>query len=426
MSALLIIPYEDGPFSPDNVRHGLAHFGPLHFRGVVMASNITTVSGRDRLKPQAEPYWHKVDAGLTIGFRKMTAASPGAWLVRIRDAGTGERIKRSLGPLAGVVPAERYTAALREAQALAGHVARGGSADVKTVCEACAGYVKHVRARKGDKAAGDIAARFRRWVDGDPVGAIDLPKLGRRHLDQWRERLSGAPVVIDPHSTKQTRARSPGTVNRDATALRAALNHALDLGHVTSDMAWRVALRPTPGADKRRDAYLTRDQRKALIDAAPPALAQLLRACSILPLRPGAVAGLTVADLDQQLGVLRIGKDKAGQDRRIALPPSTLAFLADCARDKLPAAPLIARADGGAWDRFLWSKGVTAAAAAAGLPAGVTLYALRHAGITDLVTSGLDLMTVAQLSGTSVAMIEAHYAHLQQGRAAAALATLAL
>jgi site-specific recombinase XerD len=53
-------------------------------------------------------------------------------------------------------------------------------------------------------------------------------------------------------------------------------------------------------------------------------------------------------------------------------------------------------------------------------------YALRHSTITDLVTGGLDLMTVAQVSGTSVVMIERHYAHLQSDRAAAALAGLVL
>jgi len=42
------------------------------------------------------------------------------------------------------------------------------------------------------------------------------------------------------------------------------------------------------------------------------------------------------------------------------------------------------------------------------------------------VTSGLDLLTVAKVSGTSVAMIEKHYGHLQKKRAADALAGLAL
>ena len=66
------------------------------------------------------------------------------------------------------------------------------------------------------------------------------------------------------------------------------------------------------------------------------------------------------------------------------------------------------------------------AAAAAKLSSAVTAYSIRHSVITDLVTGGLDLLTVAQLSGTSVAMIERHYGHLRADYAAAALARLAL
>ena len=66
------------------------------------------------------------------------------------------------------------------------------------------------------------------------------------------------------------------------------------------------------------------------------------------------------------------------------------------------------------------------AAQAAGLPEGSTAYTLRHSVITDLVVAGLDLLTVAQLSGTSVAMIEKHYGHLRAEHARQALATLAM
>jgi site-specific recombinase XerD len=51
---------------------------------------------------------------------------------------------------------------------------------------------------------------------------------------------------------------------------------------------------------------------------------------------------------------------------------------------------------------------------------------LRHSTITDLVTGGLDLFTVAKISGTSVAMIEKHYGHLQREHARQALKMLSL
>ncbi len=191
-------------------------------------------------------------------------------------------------------------------------------------------------------------------------------------------------------------------------------------------MAWRVALRPIENADGRRDAYLDRAQRVALIAKSPPDIALFLTAMSLVPLRPGALACLKVSHFDKRLGVLTIGKDKAGRDRKVKLPPKTAEFFTEQAKDKLAAATLLVRADGKDWHRDAWKKPVKAAVMEAGLPAATTAYAMRHSAITDLVTGGLDLLTVAQLSGTSVAMIEKHYGHLQADHAAAALALLAL
>jgi site-specific recombinase XerD len=101
-------------------------------------------------------------------------------------------------------------------------------------------------------------------------------------------------------------------------------------------------------------------------------------------------------------------------------------LFAEAAIDKLPGAPLFARANGSAWDKDAWKWPVKAAARAAALPTETTIYALRHSAITDLVTGGLDLLTVAQISGTSVRMIEDHYGSLRADHAAAALAGLAL
>lgn len=78
------------------------------------------------------------------------------------------------------------------------------------------------------------------------------------------------------------------------------------------------------------------------------------------------------------------------------------------------------------WDKETWNDPIAAAAKAAKLPPHVTAYTLRHSTITDLVTAGLPLLTIAQISGTSAEMIEKHYGHLVHDAAVAALAGLAL
>ena len=183
---------------------------------------------------------------------------------------------------------------------------------------------------------------------------------------------------------------------------------------------------PVKNADKRRELYLERAQRRTFIEKAPPDLGLFLRGLALLPLRPGALAALKVGDFDSHLKVLRIGKDKNGQERKIKLPDMTATLFAETSRSKLPGAALVSRANGKAWDKDAWKWPVKAAAEAAELPAGTTAYTLRHSVVSDLVHDGLDLLTVAQISGTSVAMIERHYGHLRSDVAAGALARLVL
>lgn len=387
---------------------------------------LGVVHAREKLKAQHEPHWMKLRSGCYLGYRKITVNSTGSWLARYRSEG-GKQVKRSFGEYAEMPPSQRYDAAKRAAEQWFDHLGKGGSVEVVTVRVACERYAKHVRASRGDTPADDLEMRFRRWVFVDAgLAATALGKLTKTRIEAWRAAMTNTPVVVnrDKRKIPITRPRSASSVNRDIAALRAALNFAHDAGSVTTDMAWRVALRPTKNADGRRDTYLDRKQRKALIDHAPPELAALLRGLSLIPLRPGALARLTVGNYDAKLSVLKIGQDKAGRDRRIKLPKATAAEFSGKCHNRQSTEPLFCRADGKAWNKDAWKGPIKEAAAKSKLAPTVTAYSLRHSVITDLVTGGLDLLTVAQLSGTSVAMIERHYGHLRADHAAAALARL--
>ena len=390
-------------------------------------TTLTSVTARDKLKVQREPHWMKLNSGAYLGFRKMTAGSTGAWLARYRTD-DGRQLKLALGEFADSPPSQRFDLAKRAAEQWFAHLDRGGISSAKTVADACRGYVEHVRQRRSDKPATDLEARYRRWVNGDPFGKIELAKLTRQRVSDWRSRLRKAPVKVnrDKREKPLLRERSASSVNRDVTAVRAALNFAHDAAWVTTDVAWRVELRPEKNADRRRDVYLDITQRQALIEAAQPDLRDLIRGLSLIPLRPGALAALTVSHFDQRRSVLTVGKDKAGGDRRIKLPPTTAEWLLELCGGRPSGSPLIPRGDGLPWNKDAWKGPMKRADMDASLPPAATAYALRHSVITDLVTGGLDLLTVAQLSGTSVAMIERHYGHLRAEHAAAALARLAL
>jgi len=195
-------------------------------------------------------------------------------------------------------------------------------------------------------------------------------------------------------------------------------------GLVGSDFAWRQQLKPIANAGTSRDVYLAIDQRRALRDCAREDVATLIAVASALPLRSGAIARLTVGDFDSRLGTLRIGKDKHGAGRRITLPVATASLISDLCKDKLPSARIVTQRNGRPWGKDAWKDHVKDAAVNAGLPAETVLTSLRHSVVTDLMHAGVDPLTVAQLAGTSIRMIQQHYGHLTQEHARLALEKL--
>lgn len=401
-----------------------------------MSHAVNTVSARSKLKPRREPYWHRVSKGFYLGFRKMTATSGGTWVLRTTSVDNAKDTYKSLGEYSELPDHQRFDAAMAEAQKLVDHIGKGGITAPKTIKDVCDNYVAHIRQTKTEKAAEDAKKRFNVYVLDDPRFAnLEVSKLTPAHIDAWRKRLSARPVKQGLRGTKrkaegyaldkQAKLRTPSTLNRDMTPFRAALNLAFVEGWVTTDFAWRSKLKPLKDADKKRELYLDKAQRSRLIECAVPDLAALLRGMAMLPVRPGALSHLNAGDFDKRLNTLRIKIDKTGA-RSIQLPPTIAAFFAAQAKDKLPTAPLFARADGSAWNKDSWKYPVKDAALLAKMPEGTTAYTLRHSVITDLVHGGLDLLTVAQISGTSVRMIEKHYGHLRSEVAANALAMLAL
>lgn len=388
-------------------------------------ADLSKIGARDALRPKAgdEPHWQRLRAGCFVGFRPSRKGGRGTWFARTYSADTGKYSRKPLGDYGSFGGNDVFTQAKRDAEAWADQVESGGvrAEKIETVADACRAYLQE---KPGSIAEGV----FRRHVYNDPVGKINVDKLRRHHLRAWRKRLEETPALITRNKGGETRTkvRSASTVNRDMVALRAALGRILVAGAPNTDAAWQEALRPAKGADKRRDIYLDRDERKKLLGAVVDEVSPFVRGMMILPLRPGTLAALKVGDFDRRTKVLTIGKDKNGRARQITLPVSTADFLTDQSKGKLPGAPIFMRADGRPWDKDAWKHPIKDAVAASKLPAAVTAYTLRHCVITDLVTAGLPVLTVAQISGTSVQMIQNFYGHLVGDAATEALAGLAL
>lgn len=381
-------------------------------------ADLTSVNKQDSLKYKPEPYWQKLAGGQYLGYRPAKKGKGGTWHARLYDSEGRKQLRRPLGAFEGLPSAERFAAASQEAREWFNHMAGGGNHEIVTVADACRVYAAdHPEA----------APRFARYVYKDPVAGVKLHKLTEQQVRGWRRRLEQLPALVSrrKNSPEVTRPRAAATVNRDMVPFRAALNMALGTGDVRTARAWSKALEPLE-SHGRRNLYLDREQRRSLVEQLSGDARQFVVGLCSLPFRPGALADLSVGNFDVRRKELLVQFDKAKPGRKLLLPQDAVMLLQSAGGGRPDNAPLFERANGKAWGKDSWKKPIKAAARAAGLPAGTTAYTLRHSTITDLVQSGLNLLAVAQLSGTSVSMIEKHYGHLQREQAADALAGLTL
>ncbi len=369
-----------------------------------MATKIDTKTAREGLKARREPYWHKLATGLHLGYRR-PAAGDGTWIAR-RTEGT-KKAYQALGQFFDADKPKRR--AFDDARAAAAQWAGQTDAGVEvygtTVEDACRAYVDAKRSEKGDSTADDANGRFTRLVYRKSFGALRLDKLTTTRVRAWRD----AQLPKDPADEEKTR-RSKDSINRNLSSLKAALNMALSDRLVAADAGWKTvtAFREV---GRKRELFLSREQRDDLIQACPRGLQALVKGLTLTALRPGELAACTVKDFDKSAGTLNIRKSKTDA-RIVPLSTAARAFFTEQVRTRIAGSPLLPDHFGNPWTKDAWKKPFKASVAAAKLPKETVTYSLRHAAISELLVSGMDMHTVAKIAGTSTEMIDKHYGHL--------------
>ena len=362
-------------------------------------------------KPEAQPYrvWDTVVPQLHL---RVQPSGIKSWNVQ-----WSRTASKSVGKWPGVT----VEAARDQARALLRDVTAKGAppAVVKdTVADACRDYVDALRAEGRTGAASDAERRFERIVYADAIGKVKLSKLSQDDLEAWRGRVERGELPELPTKKGRPPKAKPvsrASFNRMRTPLVAALNRAVSRRKLSPDRAieWE-SVKPYASTGARRDLYLDRDQRRALLANAAPDMRDLMECIALTGCRPGDPAAVLRRDYDGRTGSVTFRtKD---HPRTIPVSPMAKALLDRRAKGKQPGEHLFTNG-GTPWQPHDWREPVKAAATAAGLPDAVVLYTLRHCWITDAIVGGMDLLTVAKLAGTSLAMIEKHYGHLVQGAA---------
>ena len=366
--------------------------------------NLNDKATRRALPVRKEPYWHRVEAGLFVGYRAIEQGA-GTWIARRRND-EGKQQYRALGTF------EKLDDAVAAGRAWAVGVDSGASHKGVTIEAACKTYVSNLTAQNGKASADDAAGRFKRLVYDQPIAKIQLDKLRTTHLRKWMDDQ------LDDDGDEDDLRRSKDSANRNLNTLKAALNLALKDRLVATDAGWKT-ITPYPKAGKRRTGDLSPQDRAALLSHCEPDLAALVTALLLTAVRPGEIAKTDVGHFNPTAGTMELN-GKTGR-RTVTLSSAAVVFFKTQAVNKLPSAPLLADAYGNRWNKDSWKKRFRAAVRAAELPDSVVMYTLRHVGISEMIAGGVDSFLVARLAGTSTAMIDRHYGHLRHAQTRAVL-----
>jgi integrase len=353
---------------------------------------------RERLQVRREPHWQRLSEGAALGFRR----GPNTWVARYRSR-DGKQQYKSLGE--GL----DFDEARRRAEGWLTQLVGSAVRSVKrsTVRAALEAYLGDLRRHGRADTAKEAEGRFHTTILGTPIAELELESVTRDDFLEWRDGL--------------IRGRQARTVNRNVRAISAALNRALELGYVGNPAAWRLRSLSDDIEDSGETAvFLNAKQRQQLMAAASAETALFLRGLELTGARPRELAAATVGDFNGSTLRLahRKGKPPRLRVRHAVLSSDAIHFFQCQCVDKLPSAPLFTEDGEQTWRRHIWSRRIRAAIAlhnekARGkdrIPSGASAYSFRHARISELLQiHGVDPLTVAAQTGTSLVMIEKAY-----------------
>ena len=366
----------------------------------VRSMKLQTRGARLRLPVAKKPMFVKIAPGLSLGYRRNQTT--GTWVVRVAD-GNGANWTKAIGA-ADDFEETAGTLDFWQAQDRARAVARAGQpSGAETVAKALDRYEDDLQTRGSDVAN---VERVRIHLS-DKLAQKNVALLTTSDLRAWRDGLA--------------RELAAATVNRTASALRAALNLAADQNErIVSRKSWEVGLATIPDAERARNVILPETQVRAIIAAAYKESEQfglLVELAAVTGARVSQLRRLEVQDVQGDRADPRLmmpssakGYGKKVMRRPVPIPEALAARLRLTSTGKPGNAALMVKPSGEPWRRSDHSRLFKRAVrCAAGDPSEVTVYALRHTNIVRQILANVPIRIVAVNHDTSVAMLERTY-----------------
>lgn len=378
-------------------------------------ADLDTRTAREKLKIRGKLYYHRIEANLAIGYRRLRGKS-GTWTAR-HYAGNGAYAWDVIGTADDRSDADNVTVfsfdqAVEKARKL--HKERTGQAAgitaSLTVDQAMTAYVTHLdhNAKKYEDKEGVI----RKYI-APLIGSLEVAKLTSEVLNKWKADVAAIPARGRAYDARARRT----SANQTLGLLKAGLNLAFKNEKVPSDRAWK-AVEPFKGVARKRDRFLSVAEAQRLINACEPDFRNMVVAALTTGCRYSEICSLLVSDFDPDSQTLSIRKSKSGRSRSVFLTREGTELFEGLAAGRKPNEPMIRRDDGLPFGVSHQKRRMKAACGRAGIEY-VTFHGLRHSYASALVKAGTPLIYVAtSLGHTSIKMVQEHYGHIEKSHLA--------
>jgi integrase len=408
------------------------------------SSDLGSKDARRRLKARREPYFHMIERGLALGYRK--SSEGGSWIVRRYDPNRRRHFEERVGTAddhrdADGIEALDFSQAQRKVLEGAKHAAELASGKLYTVADAAGDYVHFMRAHR--KSADDAETKLKAYVI-PKLGEKRVSDLTARDFEEWlawalkrKSAKAKKPEKLEPRVEVAAGKGKPGpkpkvkpkklaapidpvelsrrkksTVNRVLATLKACLNHAHASKRVKSRDAWSL-LRKFRSVDSARTRWLTLPEVTRLVNASAPNLRNLISAALLTGCREGELLAATARDFDSRSKTLLVPDSKSGKPRRVPLTDEGVKFFEAETVGKLESERLFTRSDGSPWNRVAIFRAMAEACEGAKIDPPATFYTLRHTYASHLVQQETPLLFVASALGhRDTRMVAKHYGHL--------------
>ena len=399
---------------------------------------ICKAAGRARLakkypagSPQHDQPIFRVVGSATntaIGFR----VSSQTWVARSRFAG------RYHYSSLGAVDDLPFKQAEQKATAFADSLTLGIETGV-TVRRACLEYLQD---KQSSSMAPDRYVRVKNRIQKSIIGRtkaetanqfgtilnhnVTKPnKIASKLLDELRAKdiYDWHRALVPPGLKGDALRKAQNSANHTLIALKSVLNWGYRMDLVTSDNAWRKvrAFTNTRRIAQSDDSVLSADDRKRLRATAKeafPALSGLLEVLLLTGARRVEVRRAKITDYDKKTKTLRLvnykGAGSEGRERYLLAGPLGIdGILRDACANRIPkSGPLFVDPETGSeWAEAKLTRKFRELFNEAGLR-HLAMNITRHSFISEAVSGGVDLFTLSQHCGTSIAMISSTYARL--------------